>query len=137
MFANANYRHPEMRKSVLDWFSWINETLGIAGVRLDAAKHYSLDFQRQFVNRINESAGKNFFVVSEYWKWDSKVLQKLVDLFDGRIRFFDVQLMYNFHDISVGKNLDLGSVFQGTLVETRPSNAVVSFSPCSLLRQSS
>jgi alpha-amylase len=128
MFANVNYFHPDVRQDVLNWSIWATRTVGLSGLRLDASKHYSLRFQYELVQHLQSNFGKDFFIVGEYWKWDTNVLCKVIDAFKHRISLFDVQLMYNLHDISTGKNKDLGSVFKGALIEKRPRNAIVSIS---------
>ena len=124
---------------------------GVGGFRLDAAKHYSRGFQRDVVKRARSTAknsktqdeertmgngdgwvseGRNrFWTIIEYWSWNSETLAKTVDAFEdvGGAGVFDVQLMYNFFDLSVGKVRDLREMSANSLVNLRAGNAVVSF----------
>jgi len=130
---------------------------GVGGFRLDAAKHYSRGFQRDVVRRARSTAknsktqdgertmgngdgwvseGRNrFWTIIEYWSWNSEKLAKTVDAFEevGGAGVFDVQLMYNFFDLSNGKVRDLREMSANSLVNLRAGNAVVSSSFTSFL----
>ncbi len=125
MFANVDYSQPSVRQDVLNWGSWIANELGLSGFRLDAMKHYSQEFQKEFVKHMDGQFGRDFFIVGEYWKWDSYVLSGIVGQFKGRISLFDVQLVYNFSDYSKEKRTDLRRIFNGALVQLHPQRAVV------------
>ncbi|RMZ77870.1 hypothetical protein DV738_g4198, partial [Chaetothyriales sp. CBS 135597] len=128
MFADVDYSQPSVREDVLKWSVWITRELGLSGFRLDASKHYSLNFQKQLVQTLDQAFGKNFFVVAEYWNRDSLALGKIIGKFKGRVSLFDVQLVYNLSDISSAKPSDpkgdLRRVFEGTLVSIHPQRAV-------------
>ncbi|RMD39266.1 hypothetical protein DV735_g5857, partial [Chaetothyriales sp. CBS 134920] len=128
MFADVDYSQPAVREDVLNWGIWITRELGLSGFRLDASKHYSLNFQKQLVQALDLAFGKNFFLVAEYWSRDSIALGKIIGKFKGRISLFDVQLVYNLSDISSATpsdpKADLRKVFEGTLVLLHPQRAV-------------
>ena len=44
--------------------------------------------------------------------------------FGGKLNLFDVQLLYNFHDISKGRIKDIRRVFHDSLVSIKPDQAV-------------
>ncbi|RMZ75114.1 hypothetical protein DV737_g5449, partial [Chaetothyriales sp. CBS 132003] len=128
MFADVDYAQPAVQEDVLRWSLWITRELGISGFRLDASKHYSLNFQRQLVQTLDQAFGKNFFVVGEYWNPDSFALGNIIGKFKGRISLFDVQLVYNLSEISSAKASDpkgdLRKAFEGSLVSLHPQRAV-------------
>ena len=125
MSANLDYSQGAVRQDVLNWGSWITNELGLSGFRLDAIKHYSQDFQKEFVKHMDSQFGRDFFFVGEYWKWDSYFLSGIIGKFKGRISLFDVQLVYNFSDFSKEKQTDLRRIFDGALVQLHPQRAVV------------
>ena len=125
MFSNLDYSQPAVRQDVLNWGSWITNELNLSGFRLDAMKHYSQDFQKEFVKHMDSQFGRDFFFVGEYWKWDSYALSGIIGKFKGRISLYDVQLVYNFSDLSQDKQIDLRRVFDGALVQLHPQRAVV------------
>lgn len=128
MFADLDFSNPEVQEDVMKWCKWVfGELPGICGMRLDAIKHYSAAFQRKLVRCLKEQAeanGADSFVVGEYWLSNSKFLSKYLDSFQGMLHLFDVKLVYNLHDISVGRVRDLRRVFFGTLTEIRPNLSV-------------
>ncbi|RVX66773.1 hypothetical protein B0A52_08966 [Exophiala mesophila] len=123
MFADLDHSHPEVRKDIFDWGTWITTALGLGGMRLDAIKHYSLSFLKDLISHL-DLQNKNLFFIGEYWVADSKILQNVLRAFNGRISLFDVQLVYNLSDYSQGRKTDLRNVLQGSLSELDPRHAV-------------
>ena len=39
MYANLDYRHPEVIENIYEWADWFVETTGVQGFRMDAIKH--------------------------------------------------------------------------------------------------
>lgn len=128
MFANVDHSHPEVRRDLFYWIQWLASQMPLTGLRLDAIKHYSASFLKDFVRHIDATVGRNWFLVGEYWREDSEVLAKYIEYMDHRLSLFDVRLVSNFSRLSLCPNADLRSVFEGTLVALKPANAVVSFS---------
>ena len=130
MFCDVDFGSPEVRNDVKHWATWLLDQLpGVTGMRLDAIKHYSASFQKEFIAQIQRNAknhGKDeLFFVGEYWLPNSKFLHTHIDqTFAGALHLFDVKLMYNFHDISIGRLRDLCRVFHGSLVALNPTKAV-------------
>lgn len=129
MFADIDFESDEVREDVKRWGRWlIDELPGIRGFRLDAIKHYSATFQREFIDHIKQYAnekGINIWFVGEYWQANSQALsQHITKTFGGSLNLFDVKLMYNFHDISEGRLRDLRKVFDKSLVSIEPEHAV-------------
>ncbi|KAL6251934.1 hypothetical protein RBB50_002144 [Rhinocladiella similis] len=126
MFADIDHSHPAVRSDLMNWATWISSTLQLGGMRLDAIKHYSLSFLHELLRHLDTttSQAKDLFFVGEYWDSSSATLQKIIEDFQGRLNLFDVQLVYNFSDISKGRNLDLKTVLDGSLVERTPGHAV-------------
>lgn len=114
-----------MRADVLNWGVWMGSTLPLAGMRLDAIKHFSESFLRTFIAHLDKSAGKDWFFVGEYWSSDIRVLGSHIKRFQGRMSLFDVQLVYNLSQLSRSRMGDLRTVFEGTLAKHYPQNAVV------------
>ena len=124
--VDVDYSRPEVREDVLHWGEWIAKELGpsLRGMRFDAIKHYSERFLRSFVEHLDQTVGKDWFFVGEYWDSRLNVLSSVIEIFKKRISLFDVQLVYNFSASSKAKHCDLRTMFGGTLVNKYPSNAV-------------
>ncbi len=99
--------------------------MALGGLRLDAIKHYSASFLRDFVQHIDKTVGRDWFLVGEYWQEDSRLLAKYIEYMQHRISLFDVKLVCNFSLLSSSDEADLRTVFDKTLVLYKPNNAVV------------
>jgi alpha-amylase len=127
MFANLDYSNPEVREDVLRWGTWISTQLPLSGIRLDAAKHFSTGFQRDFIDHVRKTANENLFVIGEYWSGDIQDLLRYLEAMEYRLSAVDVPLVSNFSRISHLKGSDLRKIFKGTLVQHKPENALVCY----------
>jgi len=126
MFADLDYSDAEVRDDVLKWGEWIGTELPLSGMRLDAVKHYSAAFQREFIDHIRSTVGPEWFIVGEYWKGEVDVLLKYLEEMRDQLLLFDAPLVYRFSSISRTEGGDLRTIFDGTLVQSKPGHAVVS-----------
>ena len=124
MFADMDFSDPEVRQDVFRWGEWIGRELNLSGLRLDAVKHYSEEFLREFIEHLDHSLGKNWFFVGEYWRDDLEVLAGYIERMRHRISLFDVPLVSNLARLSLDRKPDLRTVFRKTLAVHHPQNAV-------------
>ncbi|GKZ67977.1 hypothetical protein AnigIFM50267_002533 [Aspergillus niger] len=125
MFADLDFSHPEVREDVLRWGKWIMSVLPLSGMRLDAAKHFSTGFQREFIDCVRQEAGdRKVFVIGEYWSGELRALLRYLEEMEYRVAAVDVPLVERFSRLSRVKRADLRGVLRGTLVESRPGNAL-------------
>ncbi|VDB84796.1 unnamed protein product [Peniophora sp. CBMAI 1063] len=125
--VDIDHRHPEVRKDMFAWGSWVLDTTGAAGFRLDAIKHIDSKFLLEWIRRARKSSPdrSNSFVVAEYWSANIKLVQNYVRLFQREIAFFDVPLHHNFHDASrLGPKYDLRGILKNSLTSLYPNDAV-------------
>lgn len=125
MFANIDHSVPEVRQEFMHWAKWLGSQVRLRGLRLDAIKHYSANFLRQFLQELDGSVGRNWFYVGEYWDSNAARLAGVVDFFQGRMSLFDRRLVDNFSRVSMSEDTDLRTVFDDALCLWRPANAVV------------
>lgn len=135
MFADIDHNNPEVRQDLFQWVQWLASQVKLGGLRLDAIKHYSARFLKDFINHIDRTIGHDWFIVGEYWREEQSVLSKFINFMDGRISLFDVRLVNNFSRLSFQEDADLRTVFDGSLVSIMPKNAVVSLYTESLFLQ--
>lgn len=126
IFTDIDYSNAEVREDVKNWVQWLGGQLPISGLRLDAAKHYSRAFLKEFIHHIRETVGPNWFLVAEYWKGEVDVLLDYLKAMEHLVSLFDVPLVHRFSDISRMKGADMRKVFTETLVKREPAYAVVS-----------
>lgn len=125
MFADIDYHHPDVVKETLAWGKWLCDELALDGMRLDAVKHINEDFIELFVKTVRDYCARPFFTVAEYWKDDTNLLRRYLSDEAFSLTLFDVPLHYNFFEAgNRGKEYDLRTVFDGTLVKSNPQNVV-------------
>lgn len=125
MGSDIEFRNKAVYEELKHWGRWLMGELPCAGFRLDAVKHIPAWFFRDWIGHMRENAGKDLFVVAEYWHPDLDALRNYLDLVDRQLMLFDVALHYNFHDASKdGAGYDLRTLFDGTLVGSMPEHSV-------------
>ena len=123
MGMNVDMSNPTVKRETEKWLTWyINET-HIDGLRLDAVKHISFPFYGKLLPYIRSETGMEMPAVGEYWSGDLERLLHYLDMVNNEMSLFDVALHYNFFDASQGRR-SLKSIFENTLVQQRPDNAV-------------
>ncbi len=126
MYADVEFRNPAVREQLKAWGKWYKDTVQFDGVRLDAVKHISPGFYNEWLDFMRAQNGENFFAVGEYWApGNLPLLQKYIEATEGRMSVFDSALHHNLHNASVqGKDFDLCTIFDNSLVQTIPALAV-------------
>jgi alpha-amylase len=128
MFANLDLSHPEVRQDLFNWGAWITKELSLGGMRLDAAKHMSVAFQKAFVAHVRATTGNpDLFFIGEYWTENLRELMKYLEDVQYTLAAYDVPLVNNFSRISRSRAADLRKIFDGTLVRHKPESAVVRY----------
>jgi len=123
--ADIEFRNPYVKEELKYWGKWYVETTGVDGFRLDAVKHISPHFYKEWLDFMNETFGKKFFTIAEYWSQDAALLQAYLDAMEDRVQLFDVPLHHNFYEASKkGKAYSLPDIFNGTLIASRPQSAI-------------
>jgi alpha-amylase len=123
--ADIEFRNPNVTAELKYWGKWFIETCYIDSLRLDAVKHISARFYKEWLDYLKETFQKDFFTVAEYWSSDLKYLHEYLDVMENRVQLFDVPLHRNFFDASrQGKDFNLAGIFNNTLLQTRSQSAV-------------
>lgn len=125
MFANLDYSNADVEQDVLGWGRWIGNQLPLSGMRLDAAKHYSISFQKRFVRQMRAAYGGDFYFVAEYWRGEPGALIDYLEKMDYQVSVFDSALVSRFSAVSRAQRSDLRRVFEQSLVQHHPEHAVV------------
>lgn len=126
MFTNVDLSHPEVRRELFRWAEWLADQLPLGGLRLDAIKHMSTAFVRDFVKHAKKVWGQECLLVGEYWVQESDFLVKYAENMDDNVLLYDIRLVHNFHALSWAEKPDLRTVWDGTLSKLRPELSVVS-----------
>ncbi|MGO5473254.1 alpha-amylase [Streptococcus hyointestinalis] len=125
MYADLDFKHPEVVQNLRDWARWYIDTTGVEGFRLDAVKHIDSFFMNHFIRRIKERYGEDFYVFGEYWNGELEDNQHYLENIHFRFDLIDTRLHYNFFEAGLaGENYDLRQLFDETLVKHYPDKAV-------------
>jgi len=125
MGCDLDLDHPEVRQELKHWGEWTLDTVGATGFRLDAIKHMNSDFFVEWIDHIEDYAGRDIFVVGEFWSYDINALCDYAAKTAGQMSLFDAPLHLNFHRAShSGGHFDMGSILQGSLMQKIPLLAV-------------
>ena len=125
MFTDVDYHHPDVIRETIDWGEWFINELNLDGMRLDAIKHINENFIAEFVREMRARTKKDLYVVGEYWKADLGTLKAYLRDTDYHLALFDVSLHFRMRDAAEhGRDFDLRTIFNETLVEDHPLNVV-------------
>lgn len=125
MGCDLDFQNPQVREETVRWGKWHLDATGVDGFRLDAIKHISAGFFSEWHDELERHAGKELFLVGEYWSASLPTLLWYLDFVAGRMSVFDVPLHFNFHQAGrEGSGYDLRRIFDGTVAQARPANCV-------------
>lgn len=124
MGCDIEFRNPHVVAELKKWGCWYVEETGIDGVRLDAIKHIPHYFFTEWLQHLGTCFKKEFWAVGEYWNKDVNILLNYIEHTGGAMRLLDVPLHYNLYHASVQEDFDLRTLFDNTLVMSRPGLAV-------------
>ena len=120
------YDNPAVRDDVMLWGKWITGQLGASGFRLDAAKHISRSFLKDWIASTTTALNSSFETtpfVAEYWTTSADDLLEYIKDTDSATRVFDVPLLGQFAAIGNG-DASLSSLFDNNIVSALPDSAV-------------
>lgn len=121
MGADVEYRNPHVVQEMKNWIKWYIETTKVDGLRLDALKHISSDFLKEWIGYIKAEINNDLYILGEFWKDDAEKISVFSDKMEGLISCFDAPLHYNFFKASKeGKDYDLSTILKDTFLEQNP-----------------
>ena len=125
MGADLDTDNPETVRAVTEWGKWYLDTVHMDGFRLDAVKHISFEFYRQWLKTMREYVQRPFFAVGEYWSKDLSKMTHYLDVTENSLSLFDVTLHFSFLQAATSNgNFDMRNLFDNALVKARPEHAV-------------
>lgn len=126
MYNDIDHRNPFVREELDKWGKWYHDQIHFDGLRLDAVKHQSPVFYKEWLYKLRENTAKNIFAVGEYWApGEVNLLQDYIDATEGCMSLFDSSLQQNFHIASKeGADYDLRKIFDETLTLLNPAFSV-------------
>ena len=125
MFCDIEFRNPAVREELKRFLKWFLKQIPFDGMRLDAVKHIAPAFMNEILDYAR-SLKPDLFAVGEYWApGDLSLLLKYLETTGDRMSLFDASLHHNFFEASNrGKDYDLRTIFDGSLLMVRPELTV-------------
>ncbi len=129
--CDFDYRRHDVREEMKAWGSWLVRELDLDGVRLDAVKHISADYLREWLGHVRWTSGRPLFAVAEYIAGGTEELHGYHSRVSAHgehpqpVTLFDFPLRFKFGDASrLGDRYDLRELDRGTLMAEQPALAV-------------
>ncbi|MFC3161581.1 alpha-amylase [Chryseobacterium arachidis] len=121
MGADVEYRNPHVVQEMKNWIKWYLESTKADGIRLDALKHISSDFLKEWITYIKIELNPDCYVLGEFWKDEAEKINYFSDKMDDLISCFDAPLHYNFFEASKEKEqYNLSEILKGSFLEKKP-----------------
>ncbi|MEM9537057.1 MAG: alpha-amylase [Cyanobacteria bacterium P01_A01_bin.3] len=121
----------DVREEIKYWGRWITQELNLDGFRIDAVKHISADFIREWIGDVRASEGRDLFVAGEYIAGDTQPLHSYIErvsatgVFPQAVNLLDFPLRFKFKEASyANENYPLTELSYGTLMAEQPALAV-------------
>lgn len=125
MGADLDFSQPNVVKELEHWGKWYLDLTQVDGLRLDAVKHISSSFYKEWLLKMRQYSQKELFTVGEYWHGDVEKLLSYLRMVDFSLSLFDVPLHYHFYEASHSfGQYDMSKIFDGTLVQRSCVHAV-------------
>ncbi len=124
MGADLDTDNPEVIQETRNWGKWYQETVHMDGFRMDAVKHISFAFCRDWLAAMREQK-KDLYVVGEYWSHEVGKLTDYLEATGRALSLFDVPLHFRFLEAATSNgNFDLSRLFENTLTAADPARSV-------------
>ena len=124
MGADVDTDAPYVREELIRWGKWYRQRVGFDGFRLDAVKHISAGFCRDWLKALRAD-GDEIYAVGEYWSGSLPALENYLNETGFAMDLFDVPLHAQFHAISRGNgDFDMRTLFRDTLTAAHPQQSV-------------
>jgi alpha-amylase len=129
--SDLDYGRYDVREEMKFWGQWFVKEFGLDGCRLDAVKHISAGYIREWVGHVRAQMGKNLFTVGEYIAGDPGTLHNYLTevttkgQYPQDVSLLDFPLRFKFQEASwAGQAFDLRTLNSNTLMAEQPAKAV-------------
>lgn len=124
MGADIAFDREYVREELKHWIKWYIETTHVDGLRLDAVKHITVKFFKEFLPYVREIYGRDFFCIAEYWSSNLDAIIRYCNELEQRPLMYDVPLHFNFFNASMKKEYDLRHIYEHTVIEALPDKSL-------------
>ena len=125
MGCDIDLTREDVREELYRWGRWFIEASGVEGFRIDAAKHMSASFLRDWLTRLRDDTGRELFSVCEFAIGELGPVSTFLERTGGVSHVFDHILHFTFGEASKNRGgFDLRQLFEGSVVREHPRLAV-------------
>lgn len=125
MGADVDTNCKEVRDELISWGKWYQNFTKVDGFRVDAVKHISAGFVKDWLSAMREGVKEEVPAVGEYWSGDVQTLQNYLEQIDYSMCLFDVPLHFKIRDMSYADgNYDMSKLLDNTLLKRCPEHTV-------------
>ena len=125
MGADVDVSEPRVRRELNRWGRWYLVHTRVDGFRLDAVKHISAAFYRDWLKALRRASRREVYAVGEYWQPNVDCLLRYLDQVDHGMDLFDVPLHFHLREASSsGGAYDMRGLTRDTLTQRAPMCAV-------------
>jgi alpha-amylase len=129
--VDIDFGRYDVREELKFWGAWLVDTIGADGLRLDAVKHYTANYAREFTGHVRARTPKPLFAVGEYIDSSTGPLHSYLTQVSARgnypqdVSLFDFPLRFKLRNCSWAQDqYDLRELNRGTLMAEQPAKAV-------------
>jgi alpha-amylase len=129
--SDFDYGRWDVREEMKYWGKWFVDEVGLDGLRLDAVKHITAGYIREWTGHVRAATGKPLFTVGEYITGDTRTLNDYLWYvsasgdYPQEMSLFDFPLRFRFKDASWKWGaFDLRTLNGHTLMAELPLKAV-------------
>lgn len=125
MGVDLDFDNAKTVEAVTNWGKWYLDTVKPNGFRLDAVKHISSGFYKDWMANMRRHKGEEFFAVGEYWSSDLGKLKKYIEATGECMSLFDVPLHFAFVGAATSNGgFDMSKLLENSLCKANPFKAV-------------
>lgn len=124
MGSDIEFRNEHVREELKYWGRWFMETTKVDGFRMDAVKHMSYRFLKEWIQHMRET-NKDLFFLAEYLTGNVDLLEKWNQVVAEECQLFDIPLHHNFYEASMQReHYDLTKIFDNTFLQRKPERSI-------------
>ena len=126
--ADIDLNNTEVINELNTWAKWYVDTADLDGFRLDAVKHMSANFYKNWLKSIRKARGNSLYAVAENYDYNVDNLLKYIKDTSNSASVFDFPLRGKMHEASTSDgDFDMKTFFKDTLVSSKKSKLAVTF----------
>ncbi len=123
--TDIDVKNPDVASELKNWGVWLTNELNLNGYRIDAVKHISASFIKDWVDTMRAKTGKNLFAFGEYASGNPAVLEGYMNKVGWNQSMYDFKLKGNLSDIIKANGFfDMRNMLYQSFADKHPMHTV-------------